>query len=727
MTITVEIEGVGRVELDDTFRSLSPERQNEVIQGIIGTVGQKKPDQMQATRDRIAQARAGTLQASPDSLARAADANRIAEDQMTLSGVPTAARLGIKAVQGLPFAGEYFDEAMGKIGGEGVQQDLRNIQGAMDRQYPGTSTAAMIGGGVLGSIPMAIGAATMAPGAAVAGGGGLIAKSAAAGLAGAAVGGIEGAVSGYGAGNDGDRVSSARDRGMIGAAFGGALGAAAPAVSSGLRNLFQRFKGRDVSAISRQFGVSDDAARTVKAFLEADDFQSAAATLRQAGDDAMLADAGPNARALLDLTIQTGGTGRKVARDAIEGRAAAANPRLNRTLDLLLGPPEGVRAASRDISQRTAAIRDAAYKKAYSTDINYARPEGLKIEEVLDRVPPRVLAKAVQEADEAMIAAGRQNLQIKANIGPDGKVTFEQMPNVEQLDYIKRALSEIAQGETDAVTGRITGAGVRANKLSAELRDALGNAAPAYRTATKLGGDKIAEQNAFDMGRKLLQTGTTREMVRDQMANASREAKAEARRGLRAYIDESLASVQRTMGGTDSQIREAQQLLRQLSSRGNRDKLRAVMGDVTSDRLFKALDEAATQFDTRAAVAAGSQTYGRTEGKRMVEEITRPRAREAIASLANLKPGDAFGEIRRALTEPGSDLQRARMQTIMGEVADLLTRQRGPQAEAALRSIESAMAGQPLRDAEATRLARYLVGSGVLGGYQSGTRSPTMR
>jgi hypothetical protein len=74
--------------------------------------------------------------------------------------------------------------------------------------------------------------------------------------------------------------------------------------------------------------------------------------------------------------------------------------------------------------------------------------------------------------------------------------------------------------------------------------------------------------------------------------------------------------------------------LRQLSSRGNREKLSAVMGDVTSERLFKVLDEAATQFDTRAAVAKGAQTYGRTEGKRMVEEITRPRAREAIASIA---------------------------------------------------------------------------------------------
>ena len=682
---------------------------------------QAREQQMQATRDRIAQSRAGTLQASPDSLARASDANRIAEDQMTLSGVPTAARLGIKAVQGLPFAGEYFDEAMGKIGGEGVQQDLRNIQGAMDRQYPGTSTAAMIGGGVLGSIPMALAAA---PSATAAAGTGLLARMGLGAAIGATAGGVEGAVSGYGAGNDGNRTASATERGVMGAALGGVIGGAAPAALSGLRGVFERIKGRDVNAIARELNVSTDAARTVKAFLEADDFNSAAQALRRAGPDGMLADAGPNARTLLDQSIQVGGAGRRIAGEAVEARASAANPRINRTLDLLLGQPEGTKAASRGVSQRTAALRQQAYDRAYSTPIDYAGP-GRKIEEVLGRVPPRVLSRAVQEADEAMIADGLRNMQIMAQIGPDGSVSFRQMPNVQQLDYIKRALSEIGQGETDAITGRITGAGLRANKLAGELRDAIGEAAPAYRTATKLGGDKIAEQNALDLGRKLLQPGTTREMVADQMANASREAKAAARRGLRTYIDDTMANVTRTLGGTETDVREAAKLVTAMSSRANMDKVRTVLGDRAADRLFSVLDEVAAQFETRAAVSSGSQTFGRTEGRRMIEEITRPRGREALTALANLQPGNAFNEIRKALTTPGSDLQRAQMQQLLGEVAQALTERRGAQAEAALRTIQQAMGGQPIRSAEANRLARFIVGSGVLAGYQTGTRLQT--
>jgi len=724
MAVIVEIEGVGRVELDDTFRSLDPARQNEVIQGIIAATGGGKPkqaDQMQATRDRISAARAGTLQASPDSLARASEADRIAEDQMILSGVSPVAGAAVKAVQGLPFVGEYFDEAMGAIGGPRAMQRVRNIQGAMDRQRPITAAASQIGGGILGSIPLALAAA---PSVAASAGSGLIARTAMGAGLGAAAGGTEGAISGYGAGNDGDRRASATERGVIGAGLGGIIGGAAPAVTSGLRSVFERIKGRDVTAIARELNVSPNAARTVKAFLEADDFDNAAQALRRAGPDGMLADAGPNARALLDQSIQVGGAGRRIAGEAIDQRAAAANPRITRTLDLLLGQPEGTRAASRGISQRTAALRQRAYDKAYSIDINYARPEGRKVEEVLGRVPPRVLSRAVQEADEAMIADGLRNMQIMAQIADDGSVAFREMPNVQQLDYIKRALSEIAQGETDAVTGRITGAGVRAKKLAGELRDAIGEAAPAYRTATKLGGDKIAEEQALDLGRKLLQPGTTREMVADQMANASREAKAAARRGLRSYIDDTMANITRTLGGTETDVREAAKLVTSMSSRANMDKVRTVLGDKAADRLFSVLDEVAAQFETRAAVAAGSQTFGRTEGRRMIEEITRSRGREAITALANLQPGSAFNEIRKALTTPGSDLQRAQMQELLGEVAQALTQRRGAQAEAALRTIQQAMAGQPIKSAEANRLARFIVGSGVLAGYQTGTRRP---
>ena len=689
------------------------------LQKRFGGGQSAQPDPSQAMRDRVAAAKAGTLQASPDSLARAQAADQIGADQMTLAGAPTAAGLAIKATQGLPFVGEYFDEAMGAIGGPQAMQRTRDIQGAMDRQSPIASTAAMIGGGILGSVPLALAAGPAMVAQAPAG---LAARVGAGAAAGAVAGGTEGAVSGYGAGNDGDRAASAVERGVIGSALGGAIGGIAPLAGAGLKSVFERVKGRDVSAISRELNVGQDAARTIKAFLEADDFDRAADALRRAGGDGMLADAGPNARALLDLSVQSGGTARRVAADAVEGRAQAANPRLTQMLDLTLGKPSGIRGAASNISKRTAALRQAAYDKAYSTPIDYAGA-GRKVEDVLNRVPPRVLARAVQEADEAMIAAGRTNMQIMANIADDGRVTFQQMPNVEQLDFIKRALSEIAQNETDAITGRVTGAGLRARGLAADLRDALGEAAPAYRTATKLGGDKIAEDQALDLGRKLLLPGTTREQVQMQMANASREAKAAARQGLRQYIDDSLANIQRTLGGTETDIREAQKLVTGMSSRANIEKVRTVLGDSAADRLFRVLDEAAAQFETRAAVQTGSQTYARQAGKQMVEDITRSRGREAVTALANLQPGNAFNEIRKALTAPGSDLQRARMQDVLAEVAQALTQKRGPQAQAALEVVRRAMDGQTIKSADAARLSRFIVSSGVLGAYQTGTRS----
>ena len=321
-----------------------------------------------------------------------------------------------------------------------------------------------------------------------------------------------------------------------------------------------------------------------------------------------------------------------------------------------------------------------------------------------------------------MRAAGVKNMQIMAKIAPDGSVSFQSMPNVQQLNELKIALGTIARAETDAITGKISGPGLRAQKLAGDLRDAITDAVPAYRTAVRLGGDKIAEDGALDMGRKLLLPGTTKETVAATMSGASREAKDAARRGMREYIDNSLGNIQRTIGGTETEVREAMALIKQLSSRNNMDKVKSVLGTAQSERLFKALDEAAAQFETRAAVATGSQTFGRQEGQRMLNEITAPRLRNAATEALNFQPGTAFKQLSKMFTAPGSDLQRASNQTLLAEVTRALTTKRGAQAQAALKAVQDAMAGQPMKAADAARLARQVTSALALGGYQTGTR-----
>jgi hypothetical protein len=700
---------------------------NSVVRSLVGV-----SDRRQAMRDRVEAARAGTLEVSPENAQRAAAADQIAMDRATIASEGPFVAGVTKAMQGVPFVGEFYDEATGALAGamgrdgDAARDRVRNVQAAMDRENPILSTGLMVGGGVAGGLAagglLARGAQALGAGNALAGviPAGIAGRIGLGAAAGATAGGIEGAVSGYGAGDGETRGEEAARRGIIGAGFGGAVGALAPVFASGIRAVAERLKGRDISVIAREFGINNDAARVVKAAIENDDMTAAQAALRRAGSDAMLADASPATAQLLDTAMQSGGAAARIGREAVETRAGAAGARINDTLDRVLGPADGVRAASRDISQRTAALRQTAYDRAYGTAIDYASAQGQRIEDVVSRVPPRTLQAAIQEANDAMRAAGVRNMQIMAEIAPDGSVVFREMPNVQQLDELKKALGAVAQSETDAVTGRISGAGIRARRLAGELAEAIGEAVPQYRTAVRLGGDKIAEQTAFDLGRNLLRSSTTRETVTETMTNASREAQEAARRGLRSYIDETLAQVQRTITDPNVDAREAMTLVKSLSSRANREKVVAAIGQGRADALFRTLDEATAQLELRSAVARNSATASRLAGREAIDQITEPGP---LATLLEGRPGEAARRIVQLFTGQGGEIRAAQKQAIYADIARALTGIQGQQAQDALDIVQRAIAGQPIKSEEAARIARALTATGALAAYQTGTRS----
>ena len=318
-----------------------------------------------------------------------------------------------------------------------------------------------------------------------------------------------------------------------------------------------------------------------------------------------------------------------------------------------------------------------------------------------------------------MQAAGTRNQQIMASIADDGTVTFTRPLNVQQLDEVKKALGAVAQGETDAITGRITGAGIRAKNLAGELRDAIADAVPSYRTAVKLGGDKIAEDQAFDLGRKLLSPATSRETVADAMTGASREAKAAARSGLRQFIDDALANVQRTITDPNTDAREAMKLVKDLSSRANREKARAVLGKA-ADTLFDQIEEVTAHLELRSAVARNSATYARTATDRAVSEIAEPGA---LRTLLAGKPGEAAQKFVQLFTGNTGEMAQARKLEIYGQIAEALTTLRGSAAENALATVQRAIAGQPVTSAEAARIGRVLSTSAAVSGFQLGTRA----
>lgn len=671
----------------------------------------------QEVLDRLDAAKAGTLEIGDDRLAeqRALDQQFVDERAIEASGGKgkTAAR---EFIAGVPFAGEYADELYGAVHGDAARAEYNAGREAFRRTNPKTALAANVAGGVVGSIPMAVAAAPAVSAAAPASlGARMLAGATAAGTTGA----LEGAVSGYGAGEDGNRAQTAFERGKLGAAFGAGAGAIAPAAAHGIKAIAEYVKSTDIGIIARTFGISRKAADVLKTDLSALDFSAAQRNLDVAGPSAMLADAGIPTREALDAAITGGGKAARIGTDAVSERAAFAGKRLGQVMDTLLGAPQGVKSAAKSIAARTSAMRQTAYDRAYATAIDYADNAGRNIEDVLARIPAGTLKSAIGEANDAMQAAGARNMQIMAEIAPDGAVTFREMPNVQQLDEIKKALGSVAATHVDQF-GRPTAAGKRARKLAGDLKDAIAAAVPSYGRAVKLGGDKIAEDQSLDLGRKLFLQGTSRETVAETMKGASVEAQEAARRGIREYIDDTLARVRRSIDDPSVDTQETRRLLDTLSSRDARDKLRIVLGAPKADRLFAEIDAVGKQFGTRMAIATGSQT-GRREARRAALD-------DALAPgvLGNAQQGKGIATVQsvvRFLTRETPQAMAARRQEVLADVAKALTTMRGQDAKDALTAVQRAIAGQPIKSQEAARIANLLASSGALAGYQAGTKA----
>jgi len=310
--------------------------------------------------------------------------------------------------------------------------------------------------------------------------------------------------------------------------------------------------------------------------------------------------------------------------------------------------------------------------------------------------------------------AGTRNMQILADIGDDGSVTFREMPNVQQLDEIKKALGDIVEDGTDPVTGRMSSEARDASMLARELRDATADAVPEYQAALRLGGDNIETQNALMMGRDLFRRGTTVERVRDAFRGASEEARQAARRGLRENIEETLSNVRRTITDPNTDAREAMQLVKDLSSRANKTKLRIVLGQQDADRLLAEIDRAADALALRGAVARNSQTAIRQSGQQaMRDEVSPGVARRTVGNMGN--PLEAGREISQtvAAIDPKS-LSRAERE-YFNEIAQALVGIRGEEAQRALAAVRRAMSRQEITDQEAQLIGRVFAESGLGG------------
>lgn len=604
--------------------------------------------------------------------------------------------VGRQAVKGIPLAGGLMDEGiatMSEAFGGNYDKSLE-YQRARDRlrekNFPESSMLVNLAGGIGGTIA----------GANAVGMGGLgvnaarpLAQRA---LAGVAVGAPVGAADGFTRGEGG-----LENRGIsagIGGVLGGLTGGAAPLIGQGLSSAYQNIKNfLTPNASFRALGVSQPVGEEIVDSLGNDASKTGLARIRAAGPDAMLADAGPQARGLADAVITKGGPGASYLGSAIESRAKKASKGLVSTLDKTMGAPEGQVAQATAIREGTAAARDAAYKNAYSQPIDYTTPDGQEIASLWSRVRP-----ARREAANALLQES-------------GKPTIKDgaLPTVEQIDYVTRALNAVADsGEGQGALGGINDIGRSARNLATKLRQATRTAVPEYANALETAADPISRIDGIKLGTKLLNPQYTRSELKEALDGMTGPERDAVISGIRAQLDEKIANVRGTASDPEVAARQLNTMVQELTSDATRKKVGMVLNDPKKTmQFFREVGQAFKAAELRAGVAANSRTAVRSGIIKGVDERLQPGV--VGTAMEGSLPAASKKAIQVA-TGATPRQQRLRNNEQWLELAKLLSEKRGREAEALLRKL---MAASKVRAASsATGKSIGTAGAGAVAG-----------
>lgn len=601
-------------------------------------------------------------------------------------------------VGNIPYIGEGADELFGRFGPDSIEK-IRSLQQGVEESFPvpsGAATAAGIGTGIA--------AATRVPGLPTGPLGVTAAKSTALG---AGFGALEGGISGYLGGEGGpfseSRLTGAKKGAGYGALFGGPLGA----VGGIGQYLYQSGSLRSgAKSLAEDLGVSKTtAAILLQEIKTGANIDSMIASIRRAGEKGMIADADKTIAQLLDVSIQSGGTGAAIGREAVYSRAEQQAKSIGQTMDETVGEaPVGLQTATEAAAARTAGERSAKYTKAYGTPIDYADETGMAIESTLNRInslEPAALQKAIIRANKQMEFDRTPNQQIMADIAEDGSVTFREMPNVQQLDMIKRQLNQMATENT--FNGVKNFEGQMYDALAKELRDATEAAVPAYGSAVRSGAAKIQEQEVLEIGGRLLKEKTPIEEVLVATRNADQVQIDALRLGLRSEIESVLGSARSSISsGTVEGVASARKILSQMSSPNAQKKMQMVLSDQDYSTMMSKLTEVRAGLELMGDIAPGSGTAVRV---RLMGTIDDMISGGPVQSFLRGNPAVTMRQVIQSLTGKTDEALIGQKDDIMAELASVLTRARGKDAEAALRYIDTAQKGQVLTQAQASFVA----------------------
>ena len=525
--------------------------------------------------------------------------------------------------------------------------------------------------------------------------------------AGSAEGLGAGAAYGYGSGEDGAANRAANV--VPYAALGVGAGAVAPVIGAAAGRGYEALQNaRNAGPVARSVGASPEALRMIGNLGESDMAFSGpgAANIAAAGPEGMLVDAGPSMAGFLDTAIQRAGPGARVAQERVGERVGRDSDALVSALDTYMGKPGGVVRSQNEIRAGSRPQVNAAYETAYNTPIDYASEAGKQVEDIIGRIPGRFAKRAIERANERMVYDGTPGKQILAEVADDGTVSFREMPNVMQADYIKKGLDDVVREGTDPVTGKLSPDAAFASQIAKDLRGAVSDAVPEYRTALETAADPLSRQEAIRTGSTLLSPSVTRDQAELAIKGMTTPEKEALAQGIRSHIDDVMANVTRTATDDDTAAREALKAVKDLSSRASRDKLELALGKDAADALMSEVDRVAKSFNLRANVATNSRTYGRQAMDQRVGDMTAPGP---VTKIMRGEPLNASRLVAQSLSGETDAAMRARQDAIYAEIADILTR-RGVDAPAIYAAIQKLGQTDAKTSAVNAAIARALSG-----------------
>ena len=456
MSVTVEIDGVGEVEFDDSFNDLTKSQQQRLVNRIA------------AERKNL------------DRKKKGADSDDGFVANLLRTGVGQGLALGFgdeleaAARTGFGLLGDY----------KGTRDDIREQVKDFARENPNTALAAELGGGLLTGIAGGARAAGTALGRKV------LEKAGTTGLA-AGIGAGEGAIAGVGSGETaGGRVAG----GILGAGIGGTLGAAAPAAIGAVKAGVGRVRS----------GVSDKAAQEVadlKALqsieeggMSPEDVLRGLDETRASGvTDAMIPDiAGDATRGLARGASTVASKGRVIAQKALDERAANLGDEIANDVGNVLAGGKSASEALDEIATRQAANAGNDYDAAFNVD---GAPVTVEVTDKLKNLLTLpAFDEAVEQADQ-LARVDRVGLPSAKDL-IDGKKIDDL--SIRELHYIKMGLDEVLglgkRGQSRTSIGRGLERGLK--NARAELIEIIDDASPqidgesAYKTArNKFAGD----------------------------------------------------------------------------------------------------------------------------------------------------------------------------------------------------------------------------------------------